>query len=85
MLKGEREAGGLRCSQVLDLLSQFVDGELPDGVEAQVRAHVAGCDVCARFGAEFGAVVGALRAVREPETLPPDVMARLRAWLSREM
>lgn len=84
MLQGEREVGGLRCSQVLDVLSLFVDGELPDRVEWQVRAHVAGCDVCARFGAEFGAVVAALRGDTEPEPLAQDVLARLRSRLARE-
>jgi anti-sigma factor RsiW len=85
VLQGEREVGGLRCSQVLDVLSLFVDRELPDRVEVQVRAHVAGCDVCARFGAEFSAMVEALRQGREPDAPSPGVVSRLQARLGREV
>jgi anti-sigma factor RsiW len=71
----ERIVAGLACSQVLGLLSDHLDGELPPEARAQVDAHLAGCDVCARFGGEFGAALQALRAAAPP----PDtgVFARL--------
>lgn len=86
MLRGEREVGGLSCSQVLARLSELLDGELAADERARVEAHVQGCDVCARFGGTFGAVLQALRARLAPgvgEEAPADVVARLEAQLAR--
>jgi anti-sigma factor RsiW len=80
MLPGEREVAGLRCSQVLESLSAYLDGELAPEAAARVRAHVAGCDACARFGAGVRAVVAALRETPGDE-LPRGVVGRLRAFL----
>nr|MCU0228192.1 zf-HC2 domain-containing protein [Bryobacterales bacterium] len=52
-LAGERLVGGLRCSEVLHLLSDYLDGDLSPEMRTQVEAHVADCDNCARFGASF--------------------------------
>lgn len=56
-----RDVGGLFCFEVLERLSDYVDGELPAAEQAKVDAHLAGCDACTKFGGEFGAVVTALR------------------------
>lgn len=57
----EKQVGGLGCFQVLDVLSDYLDGDLTPELKQQVEAHLAGCDECTRFGGEFGAVVKALR------------------------
>lgn len=57
----EQEIGGIRCFEVLERLSAYLDGELPPEEVARVEGHLAGCDACTRFGGEFGAVVKALR------------------------
>jgi anti-sigma factor RsiW len=67
------------------LLSLVIDGELPADIEGQVGRHVAGCEVCERFGGEFAAVVAALRGAGEPETLNHDVVSRLQARLARDL
>lgn len=54
--------GGISCREVLEALSDYVDGELADDVRGRVADHVAGCRNCERFGGMFGAVV---REVRE--------------------
>jgi hypothetical protein len=46
----DREVAGLRCTQVLAHLSDYLDGELDPQTRAQVEAHVQGCDWCERFG-----------------------------------
>lgn len=84
MLPGERDVAGVRCSQVLDRLSALLDGDLTDAEAARMRAHVADCDVCARFGADFGAVVAALRAGGD-EPVPAEVAARLSSFLSSRL
>jgi anti-sigma factor RsiW len=78
-LKGEREVAGLRCSQVLEGLTEYLEGGLDAATRARVEAHVGGCDLCERFGGAFGEAVKAIRASAvEP---PPDVLGRLEARL----
>jgi anti-sigma factor RsiW len=61
-MKGERNVGGLTCSQVLDRLSDYLDGDVDAGLRRQIEEHLRGCEGCARFGGEFAATVRALRA-----------------------
>lgn len=58
----DRVVGGLRCRDVLVLLPDFVDDELSPEVVTRIRAHLDGCDVCEKFGGEYGALVASLRA-----------------------
>ncbi len=69
----EKIVGGLGCFQVLEVLSDYLDGELEAELKAKVETHLAGCDACTRFGGEFGAVV---RALREKLPEPPSAPSR---------
>lgn len=85
MLAEEREVGGLRCSEVLERLSEYLDGELSPDVVARIHEHLRGCDACERFGTRFSGVVRALRqALAEPDPIDADVAARLRARLAAQ-
>jgi len=77
--------GGLRCSEVLARLSDYVDGELPPEERVMVEAHLRGCDACTRFGGEFAATLKALRLhLLRTATIPPATLrARLRAAIER--
>lgn len=80
----ERDVGGIRCSEVLALLSEYVDGELDESAVQKIESHLRGCPNCERFGQDFGSMVVALR--KESERRPEagiDVMARLLAQLRR--
>ena len=82
MLPGERLVGGLTCSDVLADLSNYLDGELTPARKAAVEAHVAGCSVCAQFGARFGRMLQEVRArMVVPEPVPDDVLERLNVKL----
>lgn len=80
----DRLVAGLRCREVLASLSDFLDGTLLPGRVAAIRAHLAGCRECDRFGRDVAAVLEGLRAAAEPPALAPDVEARLRARLGAE-
>jgi len=82
MAPQEREVAGMRCSQVLEVLSDYLDGDLDANRRAQVEEHLRGCDWCARFGTTVGETVRALRAqLGADEALPADIAARLREKL----
>lgn len=63
-------------------VSDYLEGALPPDTVALVQAHVRECDRCARFGAEFAALVAALREHQQAAPLTPDVATRLRRRLS---
>lgn len=66
----ERKIAGLRCSQVLELLSQDLDGELSADLASRVGQHVLDCDWRRKFGSGFAAVVNSLREkLAAPEPL----------------
>ena len=83
MTRDERVVAGLACSEVLADLSRLLDGELPEAGASRLREHVAGCDVCERFGHRFAGVVRDLREVlRDPAPLEDGVAERLRARMA---
>jgi anti-sigma factor RsiW len=84
-MKDERIVGGLSCSQVLDRLSDYLDGDLDAAARAQIEEHLRGCEGCARFGGELAATVRALRAHLLGEVrIPARVQEGLREALARE-
>lgn len=82
-MKGEREVAGLRCSEVLAGLSDYLDGDLEPAARAQVEEHLAGCDMCERFGGEMASTVAAVRK-KLATPAPPAVLDRLHERLRRE-
>lgn len=62
MAEKERTEGGLRCGEVLELLSEYLDDGLAAPARAQVDQHLAQCTVCERFGGRFKHTVAALRS-----------------------
>jgi RNA polymerase sigma-70 factor, ECF subfamily len=61
VLAQQREVSGMRCGDVLERLSAYVDGELAADERARIDAHLRGCSVCERFGGRFAGVVHGLR------------------------
>lgn len=59
----DKTVGGLRCSQVLAVLSEYLDGELDSTMVKAIEKHLLGCANCERFGKSFGTMVVSLRHV----------------------
>ncbi|MEZ4415621.1 MAG: zf-HC2 domain-containing protein [Gemmatimonadota bacterium] len=68
----DREVAGLSCRDVLDGLSEYLDGALEPGERARVEAHLRGCDHCERFGGRVAAVIATLRRSLEPVPLSAE-------------
>ena len=80
----DRLVGGLRCSDVMALLADYVDGELNPAEVSRVEEHLRGCDWCERFGGDYASVVASLRSAHaNDEPLDPSIRARLRDRLRR--
>lgn len=80
----EREVAGLWCGQVLERLSDYMDGELEPGDRARVEAHVQGCALCEAFGGRFVGVIQRLRrGLGAPEPMREEVADRLVERLAR--
>ena len=78
----ERTVAGLRCSEVLARLSDYIDGELDAAEVKDVEEHLLGCPNCERFGKNFGSMVVSLRSA--PESAQPvdsELLTRLLAQL----
>lgn len=81
----ERVAGGLRCGEVLSLLSDYIDGEASLADSERIESHLRGCDVCERFGGVFSETVAALRRMlADPAGIDEGVASRLRRRLESE-
>ena len=48
-----RQVGGLFCFEVLEQLSDYLDGELSPQAKAKVDAHLAGCAECRAVAADL--------------------------------
>lgn len=72
------------CTDVLEVLSDFVDGEVSDEIRLLVGDHLAGCNRCERFGGAFGEMLAAVRKqLGVPEPVDAGIQERLRAVLSK--
>lgn len=84
MQPDDRDVAGLTCSEVMAVLSDYVDGEVPARLAARVEAHIAECRACARFGRDFARLLETMRRhLGAPEPVPDEIAARLRAAIRR--
>ena len=78
---------GLTCREVLDLLTDYLDGALTPAEHARVAAHLEECDACVRYLEQFTATIEMTAALRE-ESVPDDVrgslLAAFRTWRQPE-
>lgn len=72
------------CRDVIDLLTEYVEGGLAPGDARRLEAHLAGCGPCIEFLETLKktrAAVGTLRA----QAMPEQCRRELRAFLKKEM
>jgi anti-sigma factor RsiW len=84
-MDADRLIAGLRCSDVLADLSDYLDGGLSEARRAQVEAHVRGCDNCDHFGRRFAETIALLRdRLGASPPLEPALADRLRDYVRRD-
>jgi anti-sigma factor RsiW len=70
----------LRCKEFVEVVTQYVEGVMPDDERMRFEAHLAECEGCSGYLEDMRRLVGSLHEVVEP---PPDAETRealLRAY-----
>ena len=68
------------CQEVLDLLSEYVNGELTAANVTAIDRHLAGCPPCERFLDSLKRTVDWTQQMKI-DKVPPEVATRLRHFL----
>jgi anti-sigma factor RsiW len=70
----------LVCREFVELVTDYLDGALPETERARFEAHLAECDGCAGYLEDTRRLVGSLHEVSEPPADPATREALLRAF-----
>ncbi len=73
----------LRCRDIVDLLGEYIDGELDPATAHALEAHLAGCQECTAFIKTYRGTVRVARQLRE-EQIPPALKERLLSFLRQQ-
>jgi anti-sigma factor RsiW len=71
----------MQCERARELLSPYVDGELPSEEHRNMAAHLDCCGACARLAADYSRI-GRMVAEGARESLPGTLLPRVRTALS---
>jgi anti-sigma factor RsiW len=66
----------LACRELVELVTEYLDGALDPAARARVDAHLAACDGCTTYVDQLRAVIAAAPRI-VPEPVPPALMERL--------
>ena len=70
----------LACSDEVELITDYLEGALPDADRRRLEAHLRSCPGCTEYFAQMKAVAGSLEGLRD-ETFPRDLRDPLIATL----
>jgi anti-sigma factor RsiW len=68
-----RSPDPLVCREFVELVSDYLEGALPDRERVRFEAHLAECDGCTGYLEDMRSLVGSLHELPEP---PPDAATR---------
>jgi anti-sigma factor RsiW len=73
----------LTCAELVELVTDYLEGRLPDGERRRFDEHLTGCDGCTAYVEQMRATIAVTGRVPAPE-LSPEVEERLldafRGW-----
>ena len=79
-------ADDLACRELVELITDYLEGALPAGERARFEAHLAGCRGCRTYLAQMRQTVRTLRQLGD-DGLPPqakdDLLRLFRGWTRR--
>jgi anti-sigma factor RsiW len=66
----------LSCKEVVELVTDYLEGTLPEDVRLQMERHLAGCDGCTHYLEQMRQTIRLTGELRE-ESLSPQQRAEL--------
>lgn len=75
----------LTCQQLVELVTDYLEGALAPDARAAFEAHLGECPACADYVAQFRHTIGALAALADAAPARPsdDLLALFRSWRSQ--
>lgn len=80
----QREEPMLQCRDIVELLLEYLDGELDHATAEALEAHLADCQECTAFLNTYRGTVRMTRRLRE-EILPAALRERLLTFLRQRI
>jgi len=71
-----------KCKDLVGLLADFVEHQLPEAVQASLDRHLAACPRCVAQVKTYQSTVSLLRTIKD-EDLPPELRCTLKAFVDR--
>ena len=71
--------GELTCRELVELVTDYLEDELPGAARARFEAHLAECEGCRRYVEQMRTTIGLTRRAAELEARP-DMAALLEAF-----
>jgi anti-sigma factor RsiW len=78
--RGRRNGDGvpLACQELVELVTDYLEGALSDADRARFEAHIAGCDACTMYVQQMREMLVAVGSLSS-DSLSPEVEAELLA------
>jgi anti-sigma factor RsiW len=79
----ELPAPRMTCRGVVELLTDYLEGVLPDLTRARVEEHLATCPDCTTYLEQLRATIGTLGRLREEDVPAPvldELVKAFRTW-----
>ena len=76
----------MKCRDVVELMTDYLEGALSPADAARFEEHIAGCDGCRAYLEQMRAtrrLTGRLADERVPDALREELVAAFRTWRSR--
>jgi anti-sigma factor RsiW len=73
----------MTCQELVELVTEYLDGALPAPERARFEEHVAACEGCRHHLAQVQETIriaGSLPPERLPESAREDLLAAFRGW-----
>jgi anti-sigma factor RsiW len=73
----------MNCKSLVELVTDYLEGALPEAERASLEQHLAGCDGCTAYLEQMRVTIR-LTGMLTEETMPPDgreeLLGVFRAW-----
>ena len=75
----------MNCNELVELVTEYLEGALPEGRRARFEEHLAGCDGCTAYMEQFRTTIrltGMLTEEQVPADARETLLGAFRGWVS---